>query len=142
MNLQRRYSHDPCAPILKRRRNNHGATEVLVITMRVSTTTKPCTAATRWINNPDSSPFIGPTNFGQEGNANHLHLLLTPTNEKNVDTIAEIDVDPYEPTRYAVNDYVLRRYPPTKAGDGPRNEEDDRQNNLPHDWHHLLHMRF
>ena len=34
-----------------------------------------------------------------------------------MDTIAEIDVDPYVPTRYAVNDYVLRRYPPTKSGE-------------------------
>ena len=38
MNLQRRYSHHPRAPILERRRNSHGATEVLVNTMRVSTT--------------------------------------------------------------------------------------------------------
>ena len=32
--------------------------------------------------------------------------------------IAEIDVDPYMLTRYVVNDYFLRRYPLTKAGDG------------------------
>ena len=37
-----------------------------------------------------------------------------------MDTIAEIDVDPYMLTRYVVNDYVLRRYPPTKAGEGHR----------------------
>ena len=32
--------------------------------------------------------------------------------------ITEIDVDPYMLTQYAVNDYVLRPYPPTKAGEG------------------------
>ena len=41
LNLQRRYAHYPRTPILKRRRNIHGATEVLVNTMRVSTLTKP-----------------------------------------------------------------------------------------------------
>ena len=35
-----------------------------------------------------------------------------------MDTIAEIDVDLYMLTQYAINDYVLRRYPPTKAGEG------------------------
>ena len=67
MNLQRRYTHYPRAPILKRRRNIHGAKEALVNTIRVSKTTKPRTAAIRWINDPDSAPFIGPLNFGQVG---------------------------------------------------------------------------
>ena len=35
-----------------------------------------------------------------------------------IDTIAEIDINPYVPTTYQVNDYVLRRYPPTKLGGG------------------------
>ena len=118
LNLQRRYANYPRAPILKRRRSLHGATEVLVNTMRASTTTTPRTAATRWINDPDFVPFIGPRNFGQEEEEQKYIPLLTSGNGKPVDTIAEIDVDPYVPTRYTVNDYVLRRYPPTKIGDG------------------------
>ena len=111
MNLQRRYAHYTRVPILKRRRNIHSATEVLVNTIRVSTT------AATWITDPDSVPFIGPLNFGQEGDANQYIPLLTSDNGKNVDTVAKIDVDPYVPTRYTVDDYVIRRYPPKKAGD-------------------------
>ena len=33
-----------------------------------------------------------------------------------IDTIDEIDVNPYVLTTYQVNDYVLRRYPPSKIG--------------------------
>jgi hypothetical protein len=37
---------------------------------------------------------------------------------ETIDTIDEIDVNPYVLTTYQVNDYVLRRYPPTKIGGG------------------------
>ena len=73
--------------------------------MRASTTTTPRAAVTRWINDPDFVPFIGPLNFGQEEDAHQYIPLLTSDNGKPVDTIAEIDVDPYVPTRYTVNDY-------------------------------------
>ena len=33
-----------------------------------------------------------------------------------IDTIVEIDTNPYVLTTYQENDYVLRRYPPTKIG--------------------------
>ena len=86
-NLQRRYAHFPRAPVLKRRRNIHGATEVFVNTMRVSTTTTPETATTRWVTDPYSVPFIGPLNFGQEEDANQYIPLLTSHHGKNVDTV-------------------------------------------------------
>ena len=37
---------------------------------------------------------------------------------ETIDTIDEIDINPYVLTTYQVNDYVLRRYPPTKIGGG------------------------
>jgi len=63
----------------KRGCNIHGSTEVLVYTLRVSTITSPQTAATRWITDPDSVPFIGALNFGQEGDTNQYIPLLTST---------------------------------------------------------------
>ena len=33
-----------------------------------------------------------------------------------IDTVSEIDLDAYIHTTYKVNDYVLRRYPPSKLG--------------------------
>jgi hypothetical protein len=41
---------------------------------------------------------------------------------ETIDTIDEIDVKPYVLTTYQVNDYVLRRYPPTKIGGGNPNK--------------------
>ena len=37
---------------------------------------------------------------------------------ETIDTIDEIDINPYVLTTYQVHDYVLRRYPPTKTGGG------------------------
>ena len=76
--------------------------------MRVSTTTTPQTTATKWIIDPDATTFIGPLNHGEGADALQYIPLLTSTNGTPGD-IAEIDVDPYMLTRYAVNDYVLRR---------------------------------
>ena len=86
--------------------------------MRASTTNKPRTTATKWIIDPESAPFVGPLNHGQEVESLQYIPLLTSSHGLHVDTLAKIDVDPYMLTRYAVNDYVLRRYPPDKAGDG------------------------
>ena len=33
-------------------------------------------------------------------------------------TVVELDMDPYQLTAYSVGDFVLREYPPTKAGKG------------------------
>jgi hypothetical protein len=86
-NLQRRYAHYSRAPILKRRRNIHGAPQVLVNTMRVADTTTPRTAATKWIIDPDANTFIGPLNYGEEADALQYIPLLTSANGKPVDTI-------------------------------------------------------
>jgi len=83
--------------------------------MRVSTTTSPRTNATKWIIDHESAPFIGPLKFIQEEESFQYILLLTSSHRAHVDTIAEVDVDPCMLTMYTINDYVLRRYPPTKA---------------------------
>jgi hypothetical protein len=36
--------------------------------------------------------------------------------------LSEIDVSVFEPTQFEIGDYVLRAYPPTKAGKGPPNK--------------------
>ncbi len=89
--------------------------------MRVELATTPRTTATKWIIDSDATTFIGPLNYGEEAEALQYISLLTSANGKPVDTIAEIDVDPYMLTQYAVNDYVLRRYQPTKGKGHPEN---------------------
>ena len=89
--------------------------------MRVETTTTPRTTATKWIIDPDATTFIGPLNHGEEADALQYIPLLTSTDGTPVDTIAEIDVDPYMLTRYTVNDYVLRRYPQKPGRDTQKN---------------------
>ena len=37
---------------------------------------------------------------------------------ETIDTIDEVDINPFVLTTYQINDYVLRRYPPTKIGGG------------------------
>ena len=84
------------------------APQVLINTMRVATTTTPRTTATKWIIVPDATTFKGPLNHGEEADALQYIPLLTSANGTPIDTIAEIDVDPYMLTRYAVSDYVLQ----------------------------------
>ena len=63
-------------------------------------------AATKWMQsrNPAS------------GELEYIKLLQSDV--EIIDTIDEIDTNPYVLTTYQVNDYVLRRYPPTKIGTG------------------------
>jgi hypothetical protein len=37
-------------------------------------------------------------------------------------TVVELDMEPYQLTTYSIGDFVLRQYPPTKAGNGPPNK--------------------
>ena len=74
----------------------------------METTTTPRTTATKWIIELDATTFIGPLNYGEDAEALQYIPLLTSANGTPVDTTAEIDIDPYMLTRYAVNDYVLR----------------------------------
>ena len=83
--------------------------------MWVLITTTPRTTSTKWIIDPDVATFLGPHNHGKEADGLQYIPLLTSSNSTPVDTIAEIDVDIYTLTRYAVNDYIFRRYLPTKA---------------------------
>jgi hypothetical protein len=46
------------------------------------------------------------------------YARLLQDQQEVIDTIDEIDTNPYVVTTYEVNDYVLRRYPPSKIGGG------------------------
>jgi hypothetical protein len=46
------------------------------------------------------------------------YITLIQYDVEIINTINEIDTNPYVLTTYQVNDYVLRRYPPTKIGSG------------------------
>jgi len=66
----------------------------------------PILAAVKWILHTD--PASGVSEY----------IKVIQSQPEVIDTIAEIDINPYVPTTYQVNDYVLRRYPPTKLGGG------------------------
>ena len=44
------------------------------------------------------------------------YIKVIQSQPEGIDTIAEKDINPYVPTTYTVNDYVIRRYPPTNLG--------------------------
>jgi len=46
----------------------------------------------------------------------YIRLVKTSDTNQPVDSISEIDLNPYVLTNYGVGDYVLRRYPATKIG--------------------------
>jgi hypothetical protein len=49
------------------------------------------------------------------------YVKIKNTNSETT-TVVELDMDPYQLTAYSVGDFVLREYPPTKAGKGPPNK--------------------
>ena len=66
----------------------------------------PILAAVKWILHTD--PASGVSEY----------IKVIQSQPEVIDTIAEIDINPYVPTTYTVNDYVLRRYPATKLVGG------------------------
>jgi hypothetical protein len=68
----------------------------------------PVIAAVKWVpyrTDPDTGDVLE-------------YIRLIEPERDTVDTVEEIDTNPYLLTTYAVNDYVLRRYPPSKVGGG------------------------
>jgi hypothetical protein len=64
----------------------------------------PQFAATKWIQ--VQNPFSGELDY----------IKQIQSKGETIDTIDEIDINSYILTTYQFNDYVLRRYPPTKIG--------------------------
>ena len=74
--------------------------------------------AQKWVVDPNDQPFTGPLNQGEdEPQRSYIPLLSSKSPVTVVDTIDQIDLNPYNLTKYEVNDYVLRRFPSTKIGD-------------------------
>ena len=61
----------------------------------------PIIAAMKWVQS--RNPTSGELEY----------IKLIQSDVEIMDTIDEIDTNPYVLTTYQVNDYVLRRYPPT-----------------------------
>ena len=51
-----------------------------------------------------------------DSNEPDKYIKLLQTNDAAVDSVSEIDLNPYVLTEDEVRDYVLRRYPATKIG--------------------------
>ena len=66
---------------------------------------------------PNDPPLTGPLNQGkEEPQRSCIPLLSSKSPVTVVDTIDQIDLNPYNLTKYEVNDYVLRRFPSTNRG--------------------------
>jgi len=83
----------------------------------------PRSAAQKWIRDPS---YLD------------TYITLIHARDTAVDSIAEIDLNPYVLTEYEEGDYVLRRYPATKIGQASPSkygswwrEPDDGGNNMP-----------
>ena len=70
--------------------------------------TKPILWAQKWIKDPPNGD-------------NYIRMVEAGENEI-IDSVQEIDMSPYVETTYQVGDYVLRRYPASKAGHGNPNK--------------------
>jgi hypothetical protein len=70
---------------------------------------------------PEKPPILAATKWVQVYNnetKSHEYVRMVQSDIETIDTIDEIDTSPYILTTYQVNDYVLRRYPPSKIGGG------------------------
>ena len=89
--------------------DHSGTTEPLTVSFMVvgpRTPRPPIFAATEWIQ--VKNPFSG----------EHDNIKQLQSEVETIDTIDEIDVNPFVLLTYQVNDNDLRWYPPTKIGGG------------------------
>ena len=71
--------------------------------------TESSTPAQQWKLDPNDQQFIGLLNQGEDGTKrSDIPLLSSTFPAKIVDTIDQIDLNPYIITKNEVNDYVLR----------------------------------
>ena len=80
---------------------------ILVHSFNAGTKRVSSTPAHKWVVDPNDQPFIGPLNqWEDEPKRSYIPLLTTKSPDMVVDTINNIDLHPYELTKYEVNDYV------------------------------------
>jgi len=110
--LRKRYSTYARLPKLRQRvetnaDDHSGSTEPISFILASKRKPKPTIFATpKWIQERNSL----------SGEQEYIQQIQSDV--EVVDTIDEIDVNPYALTTYQVNDYVLRRYPPSKMSGG------------------------
>ena len=119
-NLRRRYAHYPRISKLHlpkpphdgadNQSDNHNPTAISHILTNLAPPHPPILSAVKWILH--RNPITGVDEF----------IKVVQSEQEIVDTISEIDIETYLHTTYQVNDYVLRRYPPTKLGGGNPNK--------------------
>ena len=112
--LRRRYAHYPRIPKLRlpqpphdgadNQSDNYNPTAISHILTNLAPPHPPILSAVKWILH--RNPITGVDEF----------IKVVQSEQEIVDTISEIDIETYLHTTYQVNDYVLRRYPPTKLG--------------------------
>jgi hypothetical protein len=111
-NLQKRYAKYPKLPKHRREaQREEGTTQLALITATCAPKRQPIYAAKKWIIDPSSTAEA----------VTYIRLVTTDI-AVLIDSVDEIDIDPYLVTRYQVGDYVLRRYPSTKIGGGNPNK--------------------
>ena len=114
-NLSRRYSYYPRRPKLRQQILSGDEDSVVE-------TTEPIPVSHIIINPaPSRAPVISAVKWilHKHPISDHEEYIKLVEPHKNVvDTIEEIDTNPYLLTTYNVNDYVLQRYPTSKIGGG------------------------
>jgi hypothetical protein len=113
-NLRKRYANYPRIPKIRNRivqevDDNTGTTDRIPIThifVQQPKPKPPIIAAAKWLASVD--PVTGEQEY----------IRVIQSVSEVVDTVDEIDMSPYVLTTYSINDFVLRRYPPSKIGGG------------------------
>jgi hypothetical protein len=125
-NLTKRYSTYHRTPKLRQRtlgndNDDHTGTTIPILVANIIPAARPAIRPSRkWILNPNPPSRVGNTsqNEEEEMDTTYVRIPLDQEDDNVVDTINEIDLNPYVVTTYEVNDFVLRRYPVSKAGKG------------------------
>jgi len=102
-NQRSRYAHYPRSPTLRLPAPHYCRRAVGYPRIYQRSTTSP---AVKWI--PHNNPTTGEDEY----------IEVIPSQSDIIDTILEIDLDAFIHTTCQVNDYVLRRYPPSILGGG------------------------
>ena len=72
--------------------------------------------------NLDTHDTIKVYDWTWDPSLNPPRYVKTKNTNSETTTVVELDMAPYQLTAYSVGDFVLREYPPTKAGKGPPNK--------------------
>jgi hypothetical protein len=118
--LKRRYANYKTKPLL-RQRNIAKANDFSDIDH--DCVTAPSPIAHIWVEPRPLQPAILVAQKWIKDPANGEYIRMVEAGQQEIiDSVQEIDLSPYVDTTYQVGDYVLRRYPATKAGQGNPNK--------------------